>query len=145
LYHWYFLAQPSPLPEKLIGADPDWFWRWHTTRGPDTSFFDPDAVADYLTCFRDPETIRGMCDDYRAGATIDYEHDLADKREGRKILCPVLALWGGKGKLGTWYDMLEVWGEWAEQVEGGALPSGHYLAEEAPDETAAELIRFFTG
>jgi haloacetate dehalogenase len=145
LYHWYFLAQPSPLPEKLIGADPDWFWRWHTTRGPDTSFFDLDAVADYLTCFRDPETIRGMCDDYRAGATIDYEHDLGDKREGRKIQCPVLALWGAKGKLGTWYDMLEVWGEWAEQVEGGALPSGHYLAEEAPDETAAELIRFFTG
>lgn len=145
LYHWYFLAQPSPLPEKLIGADPDWFWRWHTTRGPDTSFFDDEAVADYLRCFRDPETIRGICDDYRAGATIDCEHDRADMDAGSKIQCPVLVLWGARSKPSTWYDTLEVWRGWADEVEGRPLPCGHYLPEEAPEETAAELLGFFTG
>jgi haloacetate dehalogenase len=143
LYHWFFLAQPSPLPEKLIGSDPDWFWRWHTTRGPDTSFFDPEAIEDYLTCFRSPETIRGICDDYRAGATIDFEHDLADKHAGRKIECPVLVLWGVRSKPSTWYDPLEVWGEWADDVRGKGLPCGHYLPEEAPKETTEELLRFF--
>lgn len=144
LYHWYFLAQPSPLPEKLIGSDPDWFWRWHTTRGPDTSFFDPEAVADYLQCFRDPETIRGICDDYRAGATIDCDHDQTDKEAGRRIQCPLLVLWGARGKLEEWYDMLGVWREWADDVQGRALPCGHYLAEEAPEATTEELLRFFS-
>ncbi|HSO49725.1 MAG TPA: alpha/beta hydrolase [Acidimicrobiia bacterium] len=144
LYHWYFLAQPSPLPEKLIGSDPDWFWRWHTTRGPDTSFFDPVAVDDYLDCFRDPETIRGICEDYRAGATIDFEHDIADKRAGRKIQCPLLVLWGSRSKPGSGYDPIAVWGDWADDVEGKALPCGHYLAEEAPEQTAEELSAFFS-
>jgi haloacetate dehalogenase len=143
-YHWFFLAQPAPLPEKLIGADPDWFWRWHTTRQPDTGFFDPEAVAEYLACFRDPETIRGICEDYRAGATIDFDHDKADKEAGRRIACPVLVLWGTKGTMERWYDPLRVWGEWAEAVSGGPIQSGHYLAEEAPEETARELLRFFT-
>ncbi|MGH8872454.1 MAG: alpha/beta fold hydrolase [Acidimicrobiia bacterium] len=144
LYHWFFLAQPAPLPEKLIGADPEWFLRWHTTRGPDTRFFDAAALDDYLACFRDPETIRGMCDDYRAGATIDFEHDLADMESGRKIRCPVLVLWGGAGRLGEWYDVLAVWRSWADEVQGRPLPCGHYLAEEAPAETAAELLAFFS-
>jgi haloacetate dehalogenase len=143
-YHWFFLAQPAPLPEQLIGANPDWYWRWHTTRGPDTSFFD-DAVDDYLECFRDPETIRGICEDYRAGATIDYEHDRADKEAGRMIQCPVLALWAGRGPIDRWYDVLSVWRDWAEQVEGRALPCGHYLPEEAPEETADALLAFFAG
>ncbi|MGH8914810.1 MAG: alpha/beta fold hydrolase [Acidimicrobiia bacterium] len=146
LYHWFFFAQPSPLPEKLIGSDPDWFWRWHTTRGPDTGFFDPEAIEDYLTCFRDPETIRGICDDYRAGATIDFEHDMADKEAGRKIQCPVLVLWGARSKPSTWYDPLAVWREWsAGELDGGALPCGHYLPEEAPEATADRLMRFFAG
>jgi haloacetate dehalogenase len=145
LYHWYFLAQPAPLPEKLIGSDPDWFWRWHTTRGPDTSFFDPEAVEDYLACFRDPETVRGMCEDYRAGAGIDFEHDIADIGAGRKLRCPLLVLWGARAKLDEWYDMLEVWGAWADDVGGRALPCGHYLAEEAPVETSQELLGFFSG
>jgi haloacetate dehalogenase len=145
LYHWFFLAQPAPLPERLIGADPDWFWRWHTTRGPDTSFFDPEAVEDYLACFRDPETIRGMCEDYRAGAGIDFEHDLADMGAGNRIECPVLVLWGARAKLAEWYDMLELWRGWAGDVRGRALACGHYLAEEAPVETAEELSGFFSG
>jgi len=143
LYHWFFLAQPAPLPERLIGSDPDWFWRWHTTRGPDTSFFDTDAVAEYLDCFRDPETIRGICEDYRAGATIDCDHDDADKEADHKIACPVLVLWGAKGRLSTWYDMASVWREWAEDVRGRPIACGHYLAEEAPEQTTAELIEFF--
>jgi haloacetate dehalogenase len=142
-YHWFFFAQPAPLPETLIGHDPDWFWRWHTTRGPDTSFFDPEAIADYLDCFRRPETVFGICEDYRAGATIDCDHDQADKEAGRKIQCPVLVLWGSRAKLGAWYDPVAVWSEWAGDVEGRPLDCGHYLAEEAPDETGAELLRFF--
>jgi len=142
-YHWFFLAQPAPLPERLIGADPDWFWRWHTTRGPRTDFFTPEAIEDYLTCFRNPETVRAICEDYRAGATTDCAHDEADKRAGRRIACPLLVLWGAKAKLEAWYDTLAVWGEWAEDARGRALPCGHYLAEEAPEETTAELLAFF--
>jgi haloacetate dehalogenase len=144
-YHWFFLAQPAPLPERLIGADPDWFWRWHTTRGPSNEFFVPEAVDDYLACFRNPETIRAICEDYRAGATIDCAHDEADQNAGRRIVCPLLALWGERAKLETWYDTLAVWRGWADDVRGRALPCGHYLAEEAPEETTAELLAFFPG
>ncbi|HTS51887.1 MAG TPA: alpha/beta hydrolase [Burkholderiales bacterium] len=142
-YHWFFFAQPAPLPERLIGADPDWFWQWHTSRGP-RDIFAPEAVQDYLACFRNPETIRAMCEDYRAGATVDCAHDEADKRAGRRITCPVLALWGAQARLEAWYDTLAVWREWANDVRGRALQCGHYLAEEAPEETAAELLAFFS-
>jgi len=143
-YHWFFLAQPAPLPEKLIGSDPEWYWRWHTTRGPDTSFFDDRALEDYLDCFTDPETIRGICEDYRAGATIDFEHDMADKAEGRKIACPLLVLWSGRGAIDDWYGVLDVWREWATDVRGEALPCGHYLPEEAPNETVEALMTFLS-
>lgn len=142
-YHWFFFAQPAPLPERLIGADPDWFWRWHTARGPRSGFFTSAAVEDYVRCFRNPETIRAICEDYRAGATIDCAHDDADKSAGRRIACPVLALWGAHARLEAWYDTLAVWREWASEVRGRALPCGHYLAEELPEETAAELVAFF--
>jgi haloacetate dehalogenase len=142
-YHWFFLAQPSPLPERLIGADPDWFWRWHTARGP-RDFFAPQAVEDYLACFRNPETVRAICEDYRAGATIDCTHDAADKQHGRRIACPLLVLWGAHAKLEAWYDTLAVWREWASDVRGRALACGHYLAEELPQETTHELVSFFS-
>ena len=142
-YHWFFLAQPAPLPEHLIGADPVWFWRWHTARGP-RDVFAPEALEDYLACFRNPETIRAICEDYRAGATIDCAHDDADKRAGHRIACPVLALWGAQARLEQWYDTLAIWREWADDVRGRALPCGHYLAEERAEETAAELLAFFT-
>ncbi len=130
-------AQPDPLPERMIGANPDNFY----FRGP-RDLFDSEALADYLRCVRNPETIHAMCEDYRAGATIDFALDEAD-RGNRRIACPVLALWGRRGQLEAWYDVLAIWRDWASDVRGRALDCGHYLAEEAPEEVAAELADFF--
>jgi haloacetate dehalogenase len=141
-YHWFFLAQPAPLPEHLIGADPEWFWRWHTARGP-KEIFAPEAIEEYLACFRNPETVRAICEDYRAGATIDCTHDADDQRAGRRIGCPLLVLWGAHARLEAWYDTLAIWREWADDVRGRALQCGHYLAEELPEETTGELLAFF--
>ncbi|UCD67258.1 MAG: alpha/beta hydrolase [Betaproteobacteria bacterium] len=141
-YHWFFLAQPAPLPETLINANPDWFWRWHTDRVP-RRFFAPEAVEDYLNCFRNPETVRAICEDYRAAAGIDCEIDAQDQAAGRRINLPVLALWGKQARLEQWYDTLAVWRGWADDVQGGPLDCGHYLPEEKPDDTAAALIAFF--
>ena len=138
-WHWAFLAQPAPLPETLIGADPDAYY----FRG-DRSRFHPDALADYLRCVRDPATIHAMCEDYRAGATYDFELDQADRAAGRRIACRVLVLWGGRGDLEDLFgDPLAVWRDWADAVSGRALDCGHYLPEEAPAETCDELRRFF--
>ena len=136
-WHWFFLAQPHPFPERLIAAAPDEFY----FRG-DRSRFHREALADYLRCVHDPETIHAMCEDYRAGATIDYELDEAD-RGRRKIACPLLALWAGRDELGRWFDVLEVWRRWADDVRGRAIDCGHFLAEEAPHEVYAELRAFF--
>jgi haloacetate dehalogenase len=135
-YHWFFLAQPYDLPERLIGADPDGYYL------PQRDLFAPEALEDYLRCVRNPETIHAMCEDYRAAATIDFALDEADRGK-RRITCPVLALWSRRGKLETWYDVLAIWRDWADDVQGRALDCGHYLAEEAPDETYAELYAFF--
>jgi haloacetate dehalogenase len=137
-YHWFFLAQPHPLPEQLIGADPDaYYYRSGHER------FSPDALADYRRSVRNPETIHAMCEDYRAGATIDFELDEADRRAGRRIQCPVLALWAGRDELERWYDVLAIWREWADDVRGRPLDCGHFLAEEAPEEVAGVLRAFF--
>ncbi len=142
-WHWFFLAQPHDLPERLIGADPDYYLRRSLERGINPiEFFSPEALEDYLRCFRNPETIHAICEDYRAGATIDFAHDETDRGK-RRITCPVLALWGAHGKLEAWYDVLAIWRDWADDVRGRALNCGHYLAEEAPDETYAELHAFF--
>jgi haloacetate dehalogenase len=144
-FHWFFLAQPFDLPERLIGAAPDLYWQRHTSREPKgPGFFAPEALADYLRCFRDPATIHAICEDYRAAASIDMAHDEADRRAGRRIDPPVLALWGARGRLEAWYDVLEIWREWARDVRGRALDCGHYLPEERPDEVVAELESFFS-
>ncbi|MBI1395633.1 MAG: alpha/beta fold hydrolase [Betaproteobacteria bacterium] len=143
-YHWYFLAQPSPLPERLIGSDPEWFWRWHTSRGQSSDVFTDDALEDYLTCFRDPETVRAICEDYRAAATLDVAHDAHDRDAGRRISCPTLVLWGQRGRLQEWYDVPAIWRRWSNSVHATPLPCGHYLAEEAPADTARELVAFLT-
>jgi haloacetate dehalogenase len=138
-WHWYFLAQPAPFPENLIGADPDAYY----FRG-DRSRFHPDALEDYLRCVANPATIHAMCEDYRAGAGIDVELDEADRDQGRKIECPVLALWAGRDELSR-FDPVEIWRVWAADVRGAPIDSGHFLAEEAPDETYGALSFFFRG
>lgn len=139
-WHWFFLAQPYDLPERLIGADPDY---WLLRRWRDKAYFTQDALDDYLRCYRDPATIHAVCEDYRAGATIDFALDETDRADGRRIACPVLALWAGRGELEAWYDVLAIWRDWADDVQGWPLDCGHYLAEEAPDETCAALRAFF--
>ena len=151
-YHWFFLIQPFDLPERLIGADPAWYLRrkigaWSAggagaAPGP-PGHFDPRALAEYERCFADPATIHSTCEDYRAAASIDLEHDDADVAAGRRVRCPLLALWGDKGVVHRLFDPLRDWGEVAVDVRGRALPSGHFLAEEAPGETLAELSAFF--
>jgi haloacetate dehalogenase len=140
-WHWFFLAQPDGLPERMIGADPDAFY--FRQRYQAHELFVPDALEDYLRCARRPETIHAMCEDYRAGATIDRAHDEAS-RGNRRITCPVLVLWGGRGKLPELYDdVLAIWRPWADDVRGQAIDSGHFLAEEKPEETLAALLGFF--
>lgn len=145
-YHWFWLAQPHPFPENLINAAPDDWFRAHTSREPKgDDFFHPEALADYLAAVRTPEMITGMCEDYRAAATIDLEHDRESRAAGAKITCPALVLWGAMGKVEQWYDPLEIWADYcAAAPQGRALPTGHYLAEEAPDAVAEQLLAFFS-
>jgi len=143
-YHWFFLAQPHPKPERMILRDvEDWF-DLHTSREPkDKGFFHPEARADYLAALREPGTVEAICEDYRAAATIDLEHDRASRAAGDRLRCPLLTLWGAKGKIGAWYDAIAVWRAYAAgPVEGAAVASGHYLAEEAPDEVLGRLDAF---
>ncbi len=144
-YHWFWMAQPHPFPENLINAAPDDWFRAHTSREPKgDDFFHPQALADYLSAVRTPEMITGMCEDYRAAATIDLEHDRASRAAGNKIACPLLALWGAKGKIGQWYDPIKIWADYCvEPPQGRALGTGHYLAEEDPDAVIQELMSFF--
>jgi haloacetate dehalogenase len=143
-YHWFWFAQPHPFPESVISAAPDAWWRAHTSREPrPPDFFDRDALADYLAAIHDPEMIRGMCEDYRAAATIDLVHDRASRAAGEKIRCPLLVLWGKKARIEAWYDALAIWrGYCGAAVTGGVVNSGHYLAEEAPGEVLGRLTAF---
>ncbi|WP_322512255.1 alpha/beta hydrolase [Chloroflexus sp.] len=144
-YHWFFLIQPAPLPERLIGADPEFWVRSklaHWGRTP--TAFTEQAVAEYVRCFRDPATIAASCADYRAAASIDLVHDDEDVRTGRKVACPLLVLWGASGFVGKQYDVAQVWRAYAVDVQGHSVPGGHFLPEEAPAETLAALRRFFT-
>jgi haloacetate dehalogenase len=139
-YHWFMLIQPFDLPERLVGADPEYFLRTSIDRwsGSGLASFSDEALAEYARCFRDPATVHATCEDYRAGASVDFEHDAADFGR-RKIACPTLALFGrGVARL----NPLDVWREWAADVRGLQLPCGHFLPEEAPDETYAALREF---
>ena len=144
-YHWFFLSQPAPLPERLIGADPMFYLhaklgQWSAAKN--TSWLAPAALAEYERCFSNPATIRASCDDYRAAATIDLVHDEADF--AHRIACPLLVLWGERALMHRSFDVLATWREKASgSVEGGPLPCGHYLPEEQPEATTAALARFF--
>jgi haloacetate dehalogenase len=140
-WHWFFFILPPPRPERMIAADPDAFLReFCGARWAGLSIFD-GALDEYAAAFRDPETIRAMCDDYRAAAGIDIAHDDADG--AAKLGMPLFCLWGDKGIIGKCFDPLALWRERASDVSGQALDCGHYLAEELPGETARELEAFF--
>lgn len=143
-WHWFFLAQPYDLPERLIGGDPEYYLTTMLARwsGAGLAVFDRDALAEYVRCFRDPAAIHATCEDYRAGATIDAALDAAD-RGAQPIRCPMLALWGQGRKNRHGYDVLDTWSPWASNVRGHGLPCGHFLPEEAPAETAGALEAFF--
>ncbi len=142
-WHWFFLIRPAPFPERMIAADPDAYWRDKCGDGSaGLTPFTEDALADYLETFRNPETIHAACEDYRAAASIDIEHDNADG--DTKLACPLLALWGKAGAIEAHFDCLALWRERALDVRGEALPGGHYLAEEVPDLVADHFIRFFS-
>jgi len=143
-YHWFWFAQRHPFPENVINAAPDaWFWA-HTAREPkDPGFLHAEALADYLAAARDPAAISGMCEDYRAAATIDLVHDRESRAAGQKITCPLHVLWGAKGKIPQWYDALAVWRDYATgPLTGGALDTGHYLPEEDPAGVTREIVQF---
>jgi haloacetate dehalogenase len=142
-WHWFFLIQPAPLPERLIDADPAAYVRdVMGRRSAGLAPFHPDALAEYQRCIALPGTAHGICEDYRAAAGIDLEHDRADRDAGRLLRTPLLALWGAEGVLHRCFEPLEEWRNVAEQVSGLALPCGHYIAEEAPEALLAEALPF---
>jgi haloacetate dehalogenase len=139
-YHWFFLIQPE-LPEVLIGGNPDFYLEWTLKKwSRNFSAFAPEAVAEYKRCFRDPATIHATCEDYRAGASTDLEHDEVDV--AAKIECPLLAIWG-EGPATRWSGIADIWRERATNVTGHPLDCGHFLAEEKPEETLEALREFF--
>jgi haloacetate dehalogenase len=143
-YHWFFLIQPYPFPETLIGANVEFYLKYMMFRDMSHSevpaWMGEDAFAEYLRCNRDPATLHATCEDYRAGESIDMKHDEEDLN--RKITCPVLALWGKQGAVQRYFDVLSVWQQHATDVRGKPVNGRHFLPEESPDEVLAELMPF---
>ncbi len=140
-YHWFFLIQEAPLPERLLQGNETFYVLGRLGRGASKlKHFDKRAVAEYVRCFKDPRTIHASCEDYRAAATIDLVHDRKDR--GRKLGMPVLALWARQSPVGALFDCLADWREVASDVRGRALQCGHFIPEERPKELLAELRNF---
>ena len=139
-YHWFFLIQKAPLPERLLGSDPTFYVLGRIGRGPSRlKHFDKRAVAEYVRCFKDPRTIHASCEDYRAAATIDLVHD---KKQKTKITMPVLALWARHSPVGALFNCLSDWREVASNVRGREINCGHFIPEESPRILLAELRTF---
>src|SRR5579864_3325110 len=130
-WHWFFMIQPYDLPERLMGADPEYFIRRKLAKTKQgLSFFDESALAEYIRCFKNPATIHAMCEDYRATFGVDLDMDTRDFEAGRKIAAPVLLLWGATGGVGRNHKPMEIWARYAADIrDGKAVPSGHYLAD----------------
>ena len=139
-FHWFFLIQPEPLPEMLLGGQAEPFLRNFAFRGLIPGAIDEATFAEYLRCFANPQTLHAMCEDYRAGASIDLQHDEADL--ATVLSCPTLILWGVHGAMHRLFDVLETWRPRAPDAQGKALPAGHWLPEECPNELAAALLEF---
>ena len=146
-YHWLFLAQPNPLPEMLIERAPVAYLDYTLaswTKSKDLSAFSESALAEYRTHYATPEHIHATCNDYRAGATYDLAADEADRAAGKKIACPVLALWGDAGIPSETESPLQAWHPWCDSLDGRGIDSGHFMAEENPAATLAALLPFLT-
>jgi len=144
-WHWYFLQQPAPFPERLIGADPDYFYEtclvgWGAARLAD---FDPQMLAEYRRCWRDPAMIHGSCSDYRAAAGVDLDHDTADLQA--KVRCPSLAVWGESGLMHRLFDLRAQWSERCADLRAMPAPGGHFLVDQHPWEIAALIREFLAG
>lgn len=145
-WHWFFMIQPSPTPEHMISADPEFYIRRKLSKtASGTSFFNPEALADYIRCIKNPETVRAMCEEYRATVGIDLAMDTQDFDNGKRVTSPSMILWGQNGGVGRNHDAAAVWGQYATNiVKTATVPSGHYLQEECPDETYQALQSFFS-
>jgi haloacetate dehalogenase len=138
-FHWFFLGQTDKPAEPLINANPD---AWYTASG---EHMGDEAFADYRRAISDPATVHAMCEDYRAGLTVDRAHDEHDRAAGRRIACPTLVLWSERDDLVELFgDPVPIWRDWADDVSSGSIDSGHHMAEEAPDELAEALGRFLS-
>ena len=145
-WHWFFLIQPAPLPERLIEADPGAYLRdVMGRRSAGLAPFDPRALAEYARCLGLPGTAHGLCEDYRAAAGIDLEHDRTDRAAGRRLAMPLLALWGEHGVVHRCFQPLAEWQRVADDVRGRPLPCGHYIPEETPDELLGAVLPFLSG
>ena len=140
-WHWFFLIQPAPRPERFIEADPLAYLREGMGRAGD--FFAPTAWAEYERCIQVPGTAASICADYRASAGLDLDHDRADRAAGRRVTAPLHVLWGAQGVVGRCFDPLALWQTAATQVSGRAVESGHYVAEQVPELVLDEAARFF--
>jgi haloacetate dehalogenase len=144
-WHWFFLIQNAPFPEDMINADPVYYLgRLMNIRSSGVNPFAPEAMAEYLRCAQNPECVRAMCEDYRAAADLDLEHDRLDRASGVKLTMPMQALWGAHGVVGNQFEPLVEWRKVALDVCGEALPCGHYVPEEAPEALLAALLRFYS-
>lgn len=145
-WHWFFLIQPAPLPERLIEADPAaYVTDVMGSRSAGLAPFDPLALEEYQRCLALPGTAHGICEDYRAAASIDLEHDRLDLERGHRLAMPLLVLWGGQGVVQRCFEPLQEWRQVARNVDGEALPCGHYIPEEAPELLLARALPFLVG
>ncbi len=142
-WHWFFLIQPEPVPETLIAANPEFWLRNHMGRHAGIGMFDPACWNEYLAGASDPQSMHAMCEDYRAAATIDLEHDRADRLLGRQLTMPLRVIWGEHGLVNTCFAPLADWQKVAKEVSGRSLPCGHYIPEELPIELIDEAQQFF--
>jgi haloacetate dehalogenase len=143
-WHWYFLSQPEPFPERLIGHDPDFFYEtslvgWGATKLSD---FDQEMLAEYRRAWRDPAMIHGSCSDYRAAVSVDIEHDAADI--SRQVACPTLVFYGASGTMAGLFDIPAEWRKRCANVTQASLPGGHFFVDQFPNETAHVLLEFLS-
>jgi len=142
-WHWFFLIQAEPIPETMIGANPEFWLKNHMGRHAGTGIFTPERWAEYLAGARNSDSMHAMCEDYRAAATIDLVHDRADRAAGKQLKMPIKVLWGEHGLVNKCFKPIEDWKELALDVSGKAVPSGHYIPEEVPELLLREAQKFF--